>query len=117
MTLALRIPKIFYDDCVACGTPVPEIMKTTQRHYWLNTEHSERECWDDIKDRAEYYVSLAKWRTHSDPHTVRRLGRAAKAFLNAIDTAKGNPALVRNISTRDIDRRIDLIACRDLGEN
>jgi hypothetical protein len=108
MTLALRVPKIFYDDCVACGTPVPEIMKTTKRHYWLNTERSERESWDDIKDRAEFYVSLAKWHTHSPlairewkpAHTVRRLGRAAKAFLNALDTAKGNSALVRNIPNR-----------------
>jgi len=103
MTLALRIPKIFYDDCVACGTPVPEIMKTTQRHYWLNTERSERESWDDIKDRAEYYVSLAKWRNPTavlNSTTVQRLGRAAKAFLNALDMAKGNSALVKNIPNR-----------------
>lgn len=32
-----RIPKRFYDDCVDCETLVPQIVKETKAHYFIDT--------------------------------------------------------------------------------
>ena len=88
MTLAIRVPKGFYDDCEACETETPTIIKTTARHYWLNVEtgHStdnpnELSAWDDIKSRAVCYAESAGF----DEYIKRTVCVSARAFLNAMD--------------------------------
>ena len=97
MTLAIRVPKKFYDDCAACETETPTIIKTTAQHYWLNVEtgHStdnpdKLSAWDDIKSRAVYYADS----TGFDEYIRRTVCAAARAFLNAMDK---KTAIIENL--------------------
>jgi len=77
MTLAVRIPKRFYDDCEECETETPTIVKTTSRHYWLDLE-TERDAWSDIRSRAKSYADNTGFVPESAP-----ICAAARAFLKS----------------------------------
>jgi hypothetical protein len=50
----VRIPKRFYDDCEACETETPPIVRETKRHYFINLDCEPAHLADFIS-RAKYY--------------------------------------------------------------
>ena len=49
----VRIPKRFYDDHVKRGHPAPVVVKTTMKHYWIDTIG---EKVDNLLVAAEFYA-------------------------------------------------------------
>ena len=64
--MIIRIPKVFYNDCVECETLVPPIIRETKAHYFIDTssganvpyfegEVTAKETMGDFISRAHYY--------------------------------------------------------------
>ena len=85
---AIRIPKVFYDDCVECETRTPVIVHETKAHYWVDLDAADPgfpgetsvETWRDFITRADYYADPMGF----DEYTVRTIVPSAKATKKAI---------------------------------
>lgn len=92
MTATIRIPKVFYDDCVECDSPTPVIVKATKAHYFVSLEHADPDfpeldsvgTWADFTSRAEYYADPLGF----DEHVMRTIVPSARATLRAIKSPK-----------------------------
>ena len=86
--MIIRIPKVFYNDCVDCETLVPPIVRETKAHYFIDTgrgdeEASAKETMADFISRADYYSDSFGF----DEGTKMSICPSARATLAAIKKA------------------------------
>tara|TARA_R100000808_G_C2016717_1_gene66810 strand:- start:60 stop:329 length:270 start_codon:yes stop_codon:yes gene_type:complete len=87
--MIIRIPKVFYNDCVDCETLVPPIVHETKAHYFIDTgkgdvEASAEETISDFISRADYYSENFGF----DEWTKKTICPSARATLAAIKKAE-----------------------------
>tara|TARA_R100000995_G_C3481168_1_gene123992 strand:+ start:1551 stop:1835 length:285 start_codon:yes stop_codon:yes gene_type:complete len=91
--MIIRIPKVFYDDCVMCETLVPPIIRETKAHYFIDTSKAANEYYcegetaeetmGDFISRAHYYSENFGF----CEGTKIRICPSARATLAAIEKA------------------------------
>ena len=82
MSDLVRIPKIFYDDCVACDCEVVGMAKETKTHYWIDVS-KDLDGLQDLLSRAELYADLDGLGMYSDsPGLVKSARATLKALKN-----------------------------------
>lgn len=82
MTNLIKLPKGFFDDHCERDLDTPEVVKETDRHYWV--------CKNDpaikeLKDDAEYYIDI--WNAGGWEKYLFGLIQSAKATLKALEAA------------------------------
>ena len=87
MSDLIRIPKVFYDDCVVCDCEVIKIEKQTKAHYWIDVS-KDADGLKELLSRAELYADLEGLGMYSDyPGLVRSARATLKALENISLTA------------------------------
>ena len=81
MSDLIRIPKVFYDDCVVCDCEVIKIEKQTKAHYWIDVS-KDSDGLKELISRADYYADLEVSAIYSEYAGVVK---SAKATLKALE--------------------------------
>lgn len=80
MEMVIRIPRSFWEDCVDCCSDVPDAVKQTKSHVWID-KNDERIS--ELVSRADLYADVRNGYWDS----CRGLVLSARATLKAIREA------------------------------
>lgn len=75
-----RIPKVFYDDHRELDLETPEIVKSTEKHYWISAK--ENSSMAEFRSNAEFYAA-PHIDVNGSPY-LRGLVASARATLKII---------------------------------
>ena len=81
MTKLVKIPQLFHDDSCECACEVPEVERSTKRHYFISTERNE--LMDELISRALYYAETIGF----DDYCKKTYCASARATLRALHKA------------------------------
>lgn len=79
MPETIRIPHKFFDDHAARELPTPDVVRSTQRHYWIRADDP---ALAELLDDARYYAGP---HGPSDFDGAYGLRRSARATVKAIE--------------------------------
>jgi len=80
----IKIPQRFLIDHKERDLPTPEVVKSTQNHFWIKADDPEI---PELISDADYYYKM--WNMGAWENYLFGICMSAKATLKAIETAKG----------------------------